>query len=79
MDQAKYMLVEEFDQVFSLDLIKDDLIDSSLEKEVLEKIKERAEAKKSKDFVRADAIRDELLTKGIKLIDSRDGTTYELI
>ena len=36
-------------------------------------------AKANKDFARADAIRDELLEKGVKLIDSREGTTYELI
>ena len=33
----------------------------------------------NKDFATADSIRDELLAKGIKLIDTREGTTYELI
>ena len=47
--------------------------------EILDKIEERKEAKKNKDFALADAIRDELLEKGIKLIDSREGTTYEVI
>jgi cysteinyl-tRNA synthetase len=37
-------------------------------------IKARDEAKKRKDFEMADSIRDELLKKGIKLIDSREGT-----
>ena len=36
-------------------------------------------ARKNKDFAKADKIRDELLEKGIKLIDSREGTTYELV
>ena len=79
-DAHKKYLVSEFDKVFSLDLISEvSSIDSDLEKEIEEKIKERAEAKKNKDFAKADEIRDELLSKGIKLIDSREGTTYELV
>ena len=80
-DITKRSLIEDFDKVFSLDLLKEEFknIDSDLEKEILLKIKERVEAKKNKDFAKADAIRDELLSKGVKLIDSRDGTTYELV
>ena len=44
-----------------------------------EKIKLRNEAKKNKDFATADKIRDELLGQGIRLIDTREGTTYEII
>ena len=74
-------MVESFDNVLSLDLLVDDAknVDSDLEKMIIEKIEERATAKKNKDFVKADAIRDELLNQGVKLIDSREGTTYELI
>ncbi|MFD2208075.1 cysteine--tRNA ligase [Kiloniella antarctica] len=39
-------------------------------------IAERIEAKKSKNFTRADAIRDELATQGIELLDSPTGTTW---
>ena len=45
----------------------------------MDKINERIEAKKNKDFILADKIRDELASKGIKLIDTKDGTTYEII
>ena len=34
---------------------------------------------KSSNITVADRIRDELLSKGIKLIDTREGTTYELL
>ena len=80
-DVTKRSLIEDFDKVFSLDLLKEESIDidSDLEKEIEEKIKQRAEAKRNKDFALADSIRDELLAKGVKLIDSREGTTYELI
>ena len=37
------------------------------------------EAKKNKDYELADSIRNELLDKGIELVDTREGTTYNLI
>jgi cysteinyl-tRNA synthetase len=40
-------------------------------------IEERAVAKKTKDFARADAIRNDLLAQGIVLKDSPTGTTWE--
>ncbi len=78
---TKLYLVGEFDKVLSLDLLKEEVkeVDSALEAEILSKIEERKEAKKNKDFAKADAIRDELLAKGIKLLDTREGTTYEFI
>ena len=47
-------------------------------KELEEKILERAEAKKNKDFEKADAIRSELDQKGIILNDTADGTTWDV-
>ena len=44
---------------------------------ILEKIAERAAAKKAKDYAKADAIRAELLAQGIVLIDTPNGTTYK--
>jgi cysteinyl-tRNA synthetase len=41
-------------------------------------IAQRAAAKKAKDFARADAIRAELLEKGVTLIDTREGTKFEI-
>ena len=80
-DGTKLAIIEEFDKVLSLDLLKKEkkIVDSSLEQYILDKIEERKEAKANKDFAKADSIRDELLEKGVKLIDSREGTTYELV
>lgn len=48
------------------------------EKEKIEElIKERAEAKKAKDFVRADEIRKSLSDRGIALLDTPSGTLWE--
>ena len=76
---TKIELINKFDEVFSLDLTKKDNIDLDLEEYVNSKIAERNEAKKNKDFTKADSIRDELLEKGIKLLDTREGTKFEII
>jgi len=41
-------------------------------------IVERAEARKAKDFKRGDEIRDLLLARGIQLLDSAQGTTWNV-
>lgn len=77
---TKLELVESFERVLSLDLLVNDDkgIDSELEKYINQKIDERTEAKKNKDFALADQIRDDLLEQGIIIKDSREGTTYEI-
>ena len=40
-------------------------------------IEERQQARKNKDFATADRIRDELLSKGIVLEDTREGVKYK--
>jgi cysteinyl-tRNA synthetase len=42
-------------------------------------IKLRAEAKANKDYVLSDQIRDQLLSLGIQLKDTREGTTFSVI
>ena len=80
-DVTKKKLVEDFDKVLSLDLLKNDIKNISLElkEEINKKIEERNKAKAEKDFARADEIRDEMLSKGVKLVDTRDGTIYEIL
>lgn len=85
-DFTKKKLFEDFDEVLSLNLLKGenncekDLNDKGLsEEEILSKIEERNNAKTNKNYKLADSIRDELLQKKIKLIDTKDGTIYESI
>ena len=78
--KTKIELIKDFDKVLALDLCADDTeLSNELEDEINKLIKERAEAKKNKDFSTADKIRDDLLKKGIRLIDTREGTSYEVI
>ena len=78
-DATKRAVAADFDRVLSLGLIREVAAAPAADGDdawILEKIAERAEAKKAKDFALADAIRTELLEKGITLKDSREGTTY---
>ena len=79
-DATKRALAEDFDRVLSLNLttakVEDTEVDAELEAYILEKIKERKAAKKEKDFAKADAIRDDLLAKGIVLKDTREGVIW---
>lgn len=81
-DATKRVLVQSMDEVLSLQLEKaweekEADVDDELASYVEEKIEERKEAKKAKDFAKADAIREELLAKGIVLKDTREGTFWE--
>ncbi len=53
--------------------------DDGLDAEIEALIEERTKAKKEKNFARADEIRDELLAKGIKLKDTREGVQWKRI
>ena len=77
--QKRY-LVHQFDTVLSLNLLDEDasVIDNDLEEYIKDAITRRSEAKKNKDYALADQIRTELLEKGVTLIDTREGTKYEV-
>ncbi len=75
---TKLDLIRKFDTVFALDLISTKKRLEN-EEEILSLIEQRKKAKADKDFELADSIRNDLLEKGIELIDTREGTTYKLI
>ena len=78
---TKRAILADFDKVLSIDLLKEEsaveAADDELVSFVEAKIAERKEAKKAKDFAKADAIRDELLAKGIVIKDTREGVVWE--
>ncbi len=85
-DKTKIYLLNDFDKVLSLDLVEGakkfneeteepaELDDFA--KYVEEQIALRVEAKKVKNFAEADRIRDELASKGVTLLDIREGTKW---
>ena len=75
---TKLKIVESYDKVLSLDLLKENTIDNELKLYIENKIKERNIAKENKEFLIADNIRDELLKKGIVIKDTKEGTIYEI-
>ncbi len=79
-DASKKYLVGLFDSVLGLDLLTKDVKKSLVDEEFInEKIEERQVCKGNKDYSKADEIRDELLSMGIRLIDTKDGTKYEIL
>jgi len=85
-DATKRALIASFDEVLSLNLLtahearagrENAGVDAELEAYVLAKIEERKAAKKAKDFAKADAIRAELLERGITLEDTREGVKWK--
>ena len=77
---TKIKIIEDFDKVLSLDLLKKE--ESSIEKElesyINNMIEKRNDYKKNKDYENADKIREELAGKGIIIKDTREGTIYEI-
>ena len=92
--RTKLALVSDFDKVLGIGLMeareramaekKQETAEetSDVSPELLAYINERIEArraaKKAKNFAEADAIRDELLAKGITLLDTREGTKFTI-
>ncbi len=88
---TKIALMDDFDKVLGLDLTKaarkvieeeekakTAVSDDPFIREIEEKIAERAAAKKAKDYALADSIRADLLAKGVTLIDTAQGTKYQI-
>ena len=85
-DKTKIYLLNDFDKVLSLNLVEsakklNEAAEEPAElddfaKYVEEQIALRVEAKKAKNFAEADRIRDELASKGVTLLDTREGTKW---
>ena len=77
---SKRYLIGRFDEVLGLDFFNyEDKSTDVSEDFILSKIEERRVAKENKNYSVADEIRDELYSLGIKLIDTTNGTVYEVM
>ena len=88
---TKLALIADFDRVLGLDLCEaaKKIVEEEERQaaeaaadpfvaEIEKLIAERAEAKKAKNYARADEIRNELLAKGVTLIDTPQGTKFTI-
>ena len=81
---TKIALIKDFDTVLALGLTElfnqeeSDDVDSDLKAYIEEMIAKRKQAKLYKNYALADEIRNELLSKNIELIDTKDGTQYKI-
>lgn len=69
--QNKLFLLHEFDQVLGLHL--QDVREEEIPDEILRLVQQREEARKNKDFVKSDVLRNEITEKGYILEDSPSG------
>jgi len=74
-DYTKIKLIESFDKVLSLDLLKQNEIE--IPDEILKLVEKRNNYKKEKNYVDADKVRDEIEGLGYKILDTREGTKIE--
>ena len=88
---TKLALIEDFDRVLGLDLVvkarkqaeeekaaAEQVSDDPFIREIEDMIRQRAEAKKAKNYALADSIRQALTEKGVTLIDTPQGTKYTI-
>lgn len=80
-NSEKKILIEDFDRIFSLNLIKEkdeNKLDDEKIKYIEELLKERAVARANKEWEKSDKIRDLLLKENVEIIDTKEGATWKL-
>jgi len=78
-NKEKSILIEDFDKIFSLNLMTIEKETTDVDEELINNlIVERNAARKSKNWARADEIRDEFIAMNIELLDSKEGTNWKV-
>ncbi|MBO5356852.1 MAG: cysteine--tRNA ligase [Clostridia bacterium] len=82
-DASKLEALKDIDKVLSINLVREKASEQSAEKTEFEiqieaLIEERKQAKKDKNFARADEIRAQLADMGVTIKDTREGTIYTI-
>jgi cysteinyl-tRNA synthetase len=74
----KYGTIKKMDEVFGLNLLEVEKVEVFSE-EIKSLAEERSKAREEKDWTRADIIRDKLLAKGYKVLDTKEGPKIEKV
>ena len=82
--EEKYFLINRFEEVLSLGLLEDDVLEIAAVNDqdttyIEEMLLKRTQAKQNKDYAKSDEIRDELLERGIAIKDTPQGPTWRYI
>jgi len=78
-NSEKAILIEDFDKVFSLNLMTIEKEATNVDEELINNlIIERGQARESKNWTRADEIRNEFIAMNIELLDTKEGTTWKV-
>jgi len=75
-DYGVKQAIYDFDKILGLDLQKQAMSSTSADTEIEALVKERFEARKAKNWARADELRKELTDRGLILEDTADGTLW---
>ena len=72
-NDTKLKLIDSFDKVLSLDLLKKEEVDKELEEKVNKLIDERNKYKEEKNYEKADEVRKQIEDLGVQIKDTREG------
>ena len=75
--KGKYQTIKKIDEVFCLNLLEKEKI--KIPKEIQKIVEEREQARKNKDWKKADELREALKKKGYLLDDTEQGAKVRLI
>ena len=75
--EGKYQTIKKIDEVFGLKLLEKEKI--KITKEIQKIVEEREKARKSKDWKKADELREALKNKGYYVNDTEHGAEIKLI
>ncbi|MBW2991549.1 cysteine--tRNA ligase [Candidatus Woesearchaeota archaeon] len=73
--KEKTELIADFDEIFALDLLKEEKVD--IPKEIQDLVDKREQARKNKDWKTADKLREEIIKKGFVLEDTKEGSVVK--
>ena len=72
-DENKLYLIQEFDKVLGLDLLKGEVIIDDIPQEIKELAQTRWQAKLERNWAVADEMRNKITALGYQILDSKDG------